>query len=87
MLNTELYTINVTIDEYNFKTVEYFYSFKDAMAARMNYANWYRDNGDVYIRRVGKDGVHVIEEWHIDKDGNIINHWGIGVNKNEICKT
>lgn len=78
MLNTELYAINVTIDEYKSKTVEYFYSFDEAMAARMNYANWWCDNGDVYIQRIGKNGVHVIEEWHIDKDGNTIKHWNWG---------
>lgn len=78
MLNTQLYAINVTIDEYKSKTVEYFYSFDEAMDARMNYANWWCDNGDVYIQRIAKDGIRVIEEWHIGKDGNTINHWNWG---------
>lgn len=78
MLNIELYTISVIFDGEDLQTVEYFYSFNDAMAARKNCANWwYIANEDVCIQRLRKDGISVIEEWLIDKDGDIIDHWNV----------
>ena len=47
MLDFELYSICTEDDEYRSSNKEYFYSYDDAYAARMNYANWYRPNGDV----------------------------------------
>lgn len=76
MLNIELYAISVVIDGEKYGIVEYFYSFDDARAARKNCANWwYTADEDVCIQRLRKDGISVIEEWRIDKDGNVINHW------------
>lgn len=75
MLNIELYAISVIVNGEELETVEYFYSFNDAMAARINSSSWWCIGDDVYIKRLRKDGVCAIEEWHISKDGNIIGYW------------
>ncbi len=54
MLDFELYSIYTEDDEYRGSNKEFFYSYDDAYAARMQYANWYRPNGDVWIRRYDK---------------------------------
>jgi len=78
MLDFELYSICTEDDEYRSSNKEYFYSYDDAYAARMNYANWYRPNGDVWIRHYDKSGCRCLEEWHIDYDGGTIRYypWG-----------
>lgn len=75
MLDFEIYSIYTEDDERRGSDKEYFHSYNDAYAARMNYANWYRPNGDVWIRHYDKTGCHCIEEWHIDHDGGIIRHY------------
>lgn len=81
MLNFELYSIYTEDDEYRGCNKEYFHNYDDAYAARMNYANWYRPNGDVWIRHYDKTGCHRIEEWHIDYDGGIKSQYLYGRNK------
>ena len=48
------------------------------MANRMKYANWYRPNGDIWIRKKSGNRNRTIEEWHIDSAGYTVNHfkWG-----------
>lgn len=75
MLDFELYSIYTTDDERRGSDKEYFYSYNDAYAARMNYANWFYPDGDVWIRHYDKTGRNFIEEWHIDCDGDIIKYY------------
>lgn len=75
MLDFELYSIYTEDDERRGSNKEYFHNYDDAYAARMNYANWYRPNGDVWIRHYDKMGSHCLEEWAIDADGGIIRHY------------
>ena len=76
MLSFELYSIYTEDDEYRGSNKEFFYSYDEAYAARVKYANWYRPNGDVWIRHYDKTGAHCIEEWHVDRDGSIIRRYG-----------
>ena len=71
MLNTDLYSIYTTYDEYRGRDREYFYTFEEAIQSRMKYNNWWSPMGDVYIRHYDKTGAHYVEEWHIDSDGTI----------------
>lgn len=75
MLNFELYSIHIEDDEWHSSDKEFFTSYEDAYAARMKYANWYRPNGDVWIRRYDKTGCHCIEEWAIEADGTCRKHF------------
>ncbi len=75
MLDFELYSIHTEDNERESSNKEYFHSYDDAYAARMNYANWYRPNGDVWIKHYDNTGCHCIEEWHIDCDGSIIDYY------------
>jgi hypothetical protein len=77
MLNRkDYYAIYIETDERGGREVDYFETFEEAMDNRMKYANWYRPNGDVWIRHYDKTGAHCIEEWHIDYDGSTIRRYG-----------
>lgn len=74
MLDFQPYSIYTEDDEYRGSNKEFFYSYDEAYAARRKYANWYRPNGDVWIRRYDKTGAHCIQEWHVDVNGSIVKH-------------
>lgn len=77
MLKTDLYAIFTEKSERSGSIDEMFTSFEEAMNHRMEYANWWRPNGDVWIRKyeAGKKQFIPVEEWYIDKDGNVTNHY------------
>lgn len=73
MLNKDIYAIYTTYDEFRGGIEELFDSFEDAMRNRFKYANWYCDDGDVYIKlyKKGRSFLPSIE-WHIGSDGHLI---------------
>lgn len=74
MINRTIYAIATEKDECHCTEDEWFDSFEDAMASRMNYSNWFAPKGDVWIRK--HDGSPACsEEWHIDESGKIISHY------------
>ena len=75
MLDFELYSIYTEDDERRGSDKEYFYTYDSAYEARMKYANWFCYNGDVWIRRYDKSGRRCLERWHINKEGNITQHY------------
>ena len=50
MINIDIYSINTEKSEYSSSDDEWFASFEEAVANRMKYANWYRPNGDIWIK-------------------------------------
>ena len=80
MLDKVIYAIATEKDERRCTEDEWFISFEDAMANRMKYANWFRPNGHVWIKK-HKGGPRVSEEWLIDETGNIESHYDWDVPK------
>ena len=78
MLDFDLYAIYTDKNERDGSIDELFVSFEDAMNNRMKYANWYCNKGDIWIRKISREKFSVVEEWHINDDGTISNHyvWG-----------
>ena len=76
MLNFDLYAINTTKDEYHSSIDEFFPSFEEAMAHRMEYANWWASKGTVTIEKypAGKKDFYPSERWDIKADGGIKEH-------------
>ena len=76
MLDFDLFSIYVTTDEYRGKDQELFLSFEEAMTARKEYANWFCEKGDVYIRRFAAGRISMAKEtWHVCADGHIDFHY------------
>lgn len=76
MLNfPDFYMIVVETDERHSCNVEPFATWKEAMAARMKYANWYRPNGDVWIHKISGKSLKTLEDWHIEADGSVASHY------------
>lgn len=77
MLNFDLYAIYTEKSEVTGSVDEMFASFEEAMAHRMEYANWWRPNGDVWIKKYkgGKKQFVSVESWHINADGKICDHY------------
>lgn len=73
MLNKDIYAIYTTYDKFRGGIEELFDSFEDAMKNRFKYANWYCDDGDVYIKlyKKGRPFFPSIE-WHIGSDDHLI---------------
>lgn len=71
----DYYAIYIETDERSGREVDYFETFEEAMDNRMKYANWWRPNGDIWIRKKSGNKNRTIEEWHIDSDGYIANHF------------
>lgn len=77
MLDFDLFAICTEKSEYSSSIDELYASFEEAMEHRMEYANWWRPNGDVWIQRYKANNTfHCSEEWHISKDGTITDHYG-----------
>lgn len=76
MLNFDLYAISTTKDEYHSSIDEYFPSFEEAMAHRMEYSDWWASKGTVTIEKypAGSKSSYPSEKWDIRADGNIKEH-------------
>ena len=76
MLNFDLYAISTTKDEYHSSIDEFFPSFEEAMARRMEYSDWWASKGTVTIEKypAGSKGCYPSEEWDIRADGSIKEH-------------
>ena len=86
MLNFELYSIYTSDNEYNGSDKELFMSYEEAYAARMNYANWWSEDGDIWIRHFDKNGRSMLEEWHINPEGRIVDHYDFSKKKKQTVK-
>ena len=77
MLNFDLYAISTTKDEYHSSIDEFFPSFEEAMAHRMEYADWWASKGTVTIEKysAGKKIFYPSEKWNIRADGTIKEHY------------
>ena len=77
MLNFDLYAISTTKDEYHSSIDEFFPSFEEAMAHRMEYADWFAPKGTVAIEKypAGSKGRYPSESWDIRADGSIKEHY------------
>lgn len=76
MLDFDLYSIYVTLDENDGRDLELFRTFDAAMRARMHFGNWMREKGDVYIRRFVDGHMGTAKEiWHVCADGTIDFHY------------
>lgn len=76
MLDFDLFAINTEKSEYSSSVDELYASFEEAMEHRMEYANWWRPYGDVWIERYkAGEGFRVSETWHIREDGTIASHY------------
>lgn len=76
MLNfPDFYMIVVETDERNTRNVEPFATWKEAMTARMKYANWYSPNGDVWIHKISGKSLKDLEHWHVKADGSIASYY------------
>ena len=67
MLNFDLYAISTTKDEYHSSIDEFFPSFEEAMAHRMEYSDWWAPKGTVTIEKypAGTKSFYPSEEWDI----------------------
>ena len=82
MLNFDLYAISTTKDECHSSIDEFFSSFEEAMAHRMEYADWWAPTdwwapkGTVTIEKypAGSKSFYPSEEWDIRADGSIKEH-------------
>ena len=76
MLNFDLYAISTTKDEYHSSIDEFFPSFEEAMAHRMEYSDWFVPKGTVTIEKypAGSKGCYPSERWDIRADGTIKEH-------------
>ena len=76
MLNFDLYAISTTKDEYHSSIDEFFPSFEEAMAHRMEYSDWFAPKGTVTIEKypAGSNGCYPSERWDIRADGTIKEH-------------
>lgn len=76
MLNFDLYAISTTKDEYHSSIDEFFPSFEEAMAHRMEYADWFAPKGTVTIEKypAGSKACNPSERWDIRADGTIKKH-------------
>ena len=77
MLNFDLYAISTTKDEYHSSIDEFFPSFEEAMAHRMEYSDWWAPKGTVTIEKypAGSKSFYPSEEWDIRADGTIKEHY------------
>ena len=77
MLNFDLYAIITTKDEYHSSIDEFFPSFEEAMAHRMEYSDWFAPKGTVTIEKypAGKKDFYPSERWDIKADGSIKEHY------------
>lgn len=72
MLNNDIYAIYTENDECTGSIKELYYSFEEAKADRYKYANWYRSNGDVWIKLYkAENAFKCIHSWHILPNGEI----------------
>ena len=71
------YTIWTSYDDKgNGRDNEAFDSYDEAFANRMNYADWYRPNGCVSIKRyVVSKNIKVTDTWFINQYGEIEAHY------------
>ena len=76
MLNFDLYAISTTKDEYHSSIDEFFPSFEEAMAHRMEYSDWWASKGTVTIEKypAGSKSLYPSERWDIKADGTIKEH-------------
>ena len=76
MFNFDLYAISTTKDEYHSSIDEFFPSFEEAMAHRMEYSDWFAPKGTVTIEKypAGSKSFYPSEEWDIRADGSIKEH-------------
>ena len=75
MLDFDLYAIYTDKNERSGSIDELFVSFEEAMNNRMKYANWFCNKGNIWIRKISREKFSVVEEWHINDDGTICNHY------------
>ena len=77
MLNFDLYAISTTKDECHSSIDEFFPSFEEAMAHRMEYSDWWAPKGTVTIEKypAGNKGHYPSEKWNIRADGSIKKHY------------
>ena len=73
MLNFDVYAIRTTHTEYSSDIDELFPSFEEAMEHRMEYANWYRPRGEVWIEKypANSKSFWPTEKWYINADGTV----------------
>lgn len=69
MLDFDIYAINTEDDEYKSSDKEFYLSFDEAMKNRFKYSNWYRKNGNVWIKRYQAGIPHAVELWKVNEDG------------------
>ena len=76
MLKFDIYAIETENDERSSSVKELFPSFKDAMNARYNYANWFSPKGNVWINLYkANHPFKCAYTWHIDESGKIISEY------------
>ena len=77
MLNFDLYAISTIKDECHSSIDEFFPSFEEAMAHRMEYSDWFAHKGTVTIEKypAGSKGYYPFERWNIRADGSIKEHY------------
>ena len=76
MLKNDIYAIYTDDSERTGSIKELFYSFDDAMEARCHYANWFRDEGDVWIQLYkANTNFSCSHSWHINKNGSIVSEY------------
>jgi hypothetical protein len=61
----DYYAIYIETDERSGREVEYFETFNDAMDNRMKYANWFCQQGDIWIKRKSGKSIYFKTVGHI----------------------
>ena len=76
MLNFDLYAIYTEKNERDGSVDELFSSFEEAMQHRMKYSNWWREKGNVWIKKFPAKGTFAYNErWLINADGTVAQHY------------
>lgn len=76
MVKLDIYAIYVETSERGGQVVDLYNSFEECMEHRMEFANWWRPNGDIWIKHYsGGKNFCPDEDWHIGEEGNIISHY------------
>lgn len=76
MLDRDIYAIYTDDNEYGGTVKELYQSFDEAKNDRFKYSNWFRDNGDVWIRLYSANGgFKCSHSWHILPNGRVVSEY------------
>lgn len=76
MVKLDIYAIYVETSERSGQVVDLYNSFEECMKHRMEFANWWCPQGNIWIKHYpGGKSLSPDEEWHIDEKGTIIGHY------------